>query len=229
MSCTSALLFDLDGTLIDSMPSHHLAWQEWHRRRGLRFDEAGFFTASAGRANAEIIGALLPGRTVEEYAALADEKETLYRAIAAQALELIGGVEALCAAARERGMKLAICTASTPGNMALAFARFGLDAQVDTVVSPADGLRGKPHPDIFLEAARRLGVAPADCIVFEDAPLGIEGARRAGMPAVALTTSLPARDFETFDNVLAIVPDLTTIDLTALELGAAQKKETFHA
>ena len=126
-------------------------------------------------------------------------------------------------------MKLAICTASTPGNMALAFARFGLDAQVDTVVSPADGLRGKPHPDIFLEAARRLGVAPADCIVFEDAPLGIEGARRAGMPAVALTTSLPAQDFAMFDNVLAIVPDLTTIDLAALEHGAAHKKETFHA
>jgi beta-phosphoglucomutase-like phosphatase (HAD superfamily) len=135
----------------------------------------------------------------------------------------------LRAAARERGMKLAICTASTPENMALAFERFGLDAHVDTVVSPADGLRGKPHPDIFLEAARRLGVPAADCIVFEDAPLGIEAARRAGMPAVALTTSLPAQDFESFGNVLAIVPDLTTIDLAALEQGAADKKETFHA
>jgi beta-phosphoglucomutase-like phosphatase (HAD superfamily) len=132
----------------------------------------------------------------------------------------------LRAAARERGMQLAICTASTPENMALAFGRFGLDAHVDTIVSPADGVRGKPHPDIFLEAARRLGAAPADCVVFEDAPLGIEAARRAGMAAVALTTSLPDSEFEPYDNVLAIVPDLTRIDLAALE---RIKKERSHA
>ena len=224
-----ALLFDLDGTLIDSMPHHHVAWQEWHRRRNLPFDEEGFFSATAGRTNAEIMRTLLPGRTAQDYLAMADEKEALYREIAAQALELIPGFELLRAAARGRGLKLAICTASTPENMALAFERFGLDAHMDTVVSPADGVRGKPHPDIFLEAARRLNVPPADCIVFEDAPLGIEAAKRAGMPAVALTTSLPASEFEAFDNILAIVPDLTTIDLAALEQGALHKKETHHA
>ena len=225
----AALLFDLDGTLIDSMPHHHVAWQEWHRRRNLPFDEEGFFSATAGRTNAEIMHTLLPGHTAEDYLAMADEKEALYREIAAQALELIPGFERLRAAARGRGLKLAICTASTPENMALAFERFGLDAHMDTVVSPADGVRGKPHPDIFLEAARRLDVPPADCIVFEDAPLGIEAAKRAGMPAVALTTSLPACEFEAFDNILAIVPDLTTIDLAALEQGAPYKKETHHA
>ncbi|HJW10351.1 MAG TPA: HAD family phosphatase [Albitalea sp.] len=225
-----ALLFDLDGTLIDSMPHHHVAWQEWHRRRGLPFDEDGFFAATAGRANAEIMGELLPGRTPADYLAMADEKEALYREIAARSLDLIAGFEALRRTARERGMKLAICTASTPENMALAFARFGLDALVDTVVSPADGMRGKPHPDIFLEAARRLSVPPSECIVFEDAPLGIEAAQRAGMPAVALTTSLPAQDFAPYPNVLAIVPDLTAIDLAALARSAdAPKKETFHA
>jgi len=225
----AALLFDLDGTLIDSMPHHHVAWQEWHRRRGLPFDEDGFFTATAGRANAEIMRTLVPGHTAEDYLAMGDEKEALYREIATHALEMIGGFDALRAAARERGLKLAICTASTPENMALAFGRFGLDAQMDTVVSPADGVRGKPHPDIFLEAAKRLGLAPADCIVFEDAPLGIEAAQRAGMHAVALTTSLPTEDFASFPNVLAIVSDLTTIDLDALDRSAQQKKETHHA
>lgn len=222
----AALLFDLDGTLIDSMPHHHLAWQEWHRRRQLPFDADNFFAATAGRANAEIIRTLIPGGSAADYAAMGDEKEALYREIAVHALELIDGVEALCTAARKRGLKLAICTASTPDNMALAFARFGLDARMDTVTSPADGLRGKPHPDIFLEAARRLAVAPADCIVFEDAPLGIEAARRAGMAAVALTTSLPAEDFQAFDNILKIVPDLSNVDLDELE---RTKKELSHA
>ena len=226
---TSALLFDLDGTLIDSMPHHNSAWQEWHRRRDLPFDGDAFFAATAGRANAEIMRTLVPGRTAEDYLAMADEKEMLYREIATRSLELIPGFEALRAAARAGGMKLAICTASTPENMALAFERFGLDAHMDTVVSPADGVRGKPHPDIFLEAARRLGVPAAECIVFEDAPLGIEAAQRAGMLAVALTTTLPAEEFQAFGNVLAIVPDLTSIDIAALDGDAANNKETHHA
>ena len=223
-----AFLFDLDGTLIDSMPHHHVAWEEWHRRRDLPFDAGGFFAATAGRANAEIMRTIVPGRTADDYLAMADEKETLYRELAAHSLELIPGFEALRAVARKRGLKLAICTASTPENMALAFQRFGLDAQMDTVVSPADGVRGKPHPDIFLEAARRLDVPPAACIVFEDAPLGIEAARRAGMPAVALTTSLPAEEFKPFDNLLAIVADLDAIDVDAL-LRSPQDKESSHA
>jgi HAD superfamily hydrolase (TIGR01509 family) len=225
----SALLFDLDGTLIDSMPHHQTAWQEWHRRRQLPFEPDSFFTATAGRANAEIMRTLVPGRTADDYLAMADEKELLYREIAAHSLDLIEGFDALQAAARERGLKLAICTASTPENMALAFDSFGLDAHMDTVVSPADGLRGKPHPDIFLEAARRLQVPSGECVVFEDAPLGIEAARRAGMKAVALTTSLSPDDFMAYDNVLAIVPDLTRIDLAALLRCVADNKETPHA
>jgi beta-phosphoglucomutase-like phosphatase (HAD superfamily) len=166
MPSTAALLFDLDGTLIDSMPHHQAAWAEWHRRRALPFHGDRFFAATAGRANAELMREIVPGATADDYLAMSDEKEALYREIAMHGLEMIAGFEALRAHARAHGFKLAICTASTPENMALAFGRFQLDAQVDTVVSPADGVRGKPHPDIFLEAARRLGVAPADCSVF---------------------------------------------------------------
>ena len=208
-----ALLFDLDGTLIDSMPHHHDAWVAWHARRNLVIDEASFFAATAGRSNHEILADMLPGLDAAAYDALADEKEGLYREFAAPALALIAGTGAYLAQARRDGLKLAVCTASTLPNMALAFARFGIDGWVDTVVSPADGLRGKPHPDIFLEAARRLCVAPADCIVFEDAPLGVEAARRAGMRAVALTTTLGASAFAGFDNLLAIVPDFSSPDV----------------
>ena len=91
--------------------------------------------------------------------------------------------------------------------------QFGLGEQVDTITSPADGLRGKPHPDIFLEAARRLGVEPARCLVFEDAPLGIEAARRGGMAAVVLTTTLPADAFAGFPNVVATIADFTDYSL----------------
>ncbi len=202
-----ALLFDLDGTLIDSMPAHQLAWIEWHRRHGLTMDEPAFFAATAGRTNHEILLDMRPGRSEVEYERWVDEKEALYRERAATTLSLISGTRAYLQQARAAGFRLAICTASTPKNMQLAFDKFGLDAWVDTITSPADGLRGKPHPDIFLEAGRRLGIAPEHCVVFEDAPLGVEAARRAGMPAVALTTTLPAAAFAGFDNLLAVVAD----------------------
>ena len=211
-----ALLFDLDGTLIDSMPHHHDAWARWYARRGIVMDEGGSFAATAGRTNAEILLELFPEHTVEEHISMADEKEAIYRELAAASLGLIGGADTFCEAARHAGMRMAVCTASTPLNMELAFERHGIDRWVETVASPADGLRGKPHPDIFLEAARRLDIAPGDCVVFEDAPLGIEGARRAGMKAVALTTTLPAEAFAGFDNVIAIAPDFTSLALIDL-------------
>ena len=211
-----AMLFDLDGTLIDSMPHHHDAWVLWHGKRGLPLDGDAFFIATAGRSNAEILGDMLPAASSAEIDAMADEKEALYREIAARSLTLIDGAQAFVAQAREAGLRLAVCTASTPKNMALAFERFGIDGWVETVTSPADGLRGKPHPDIFVEAARRLGVSPAACLVFEDAPLGIEAARRAGMRAVALTTTLPAEAFTAFDNLIGIAADFNGLDLSAL-------------
>ena len=77
------------------------------------------------------------------------------------------------------------------------------------------GLRGKPHPDIFHRAAEQLGVPPARCLVFEDAPLGVEAARRAGMRAVALTTMLAPADFAAFPNVVETRPDFWGFDLAA--------------
>ncbi len=221
-----ALLFDLDGTLIDSMPLHHEAWRAWFARQGLPFDEDGFFAATAGRTNAEILADLYPGHSEAERGQMADDKEALYRDLAATRLNLIAGAQALLAQARQRGLKLAVCTAAPPGNIEVAFARFGLGAAVDTVTSPADGLRGKPHPDIFAEAARRLGADPAHCLVFEDAPLGIEAARRAGMRAFALTTSLPASAFESYPNLIGVAPDLRGIDLDTLD---TLLRETPHA
>jgi len=221
----AALLFDLDGTLIDSMPLHHRAWQAWHARHALPFDDAGFFEATAGRSNDEILRDLLPDLDAAERERLIEEKETLYREEAVRSLALIAGADGVFAQGREAGLQLAICTASPLRNMQTAFERFGLDRQVDTITSPADPLhgggpgerlRGKPHPDIFLEAARRLGVSPADCIVFEDAPLGIEAARRAGMDAVALTTTLPASAFAAFDNLRHTMADFVGFDLRAL-------------
>jgi beta-phosphoglucomutase len=213
---TRAFLFDLDGTLIDSMPLHHRAWQQWFSSQGMPFDEATFFERTAGRTNAEILADLYPSRSPEERDAMADAKEALYRAMAARELSTIPGALTFLASVKTHALAAAICTAAPLDNIDVAFKRFALREHVQAVTSPADGLRGKPHPDIFLEAARRLNVAPADCIVFEDAPLGVEAAHRAGMRAVALTTSLPASAFAEFPNLLRAVTDFTALVATDL-------------
>ena len=93
-----------------------------------------------------------------------------------------------------------------------ALRRFRL---VERMAQP-EHVRGKPEPDVFIEAARRAGFAPQDCIVFEDAPLGVEAARRAGMRAVVLTTTLPAEAFAEFDNVIHIVSDFSELTFDEL-------------
>jgi HAD superfamily hydrolase (TIGR01509 family) len=223
----AALLFDLDGTLIHSMPLHQHAWRQWHAQHALPFDDAGFFEATAGRTNDEILRDLFPAMGDAGRAALAEQKEAIYRAEAARSLTLVDGALDLMQRAHAAGHPLAICTAAPPGNIRVAFERFGLDRLVGAVTSPADGLRGKPHPDIFVEAARRLGVRPADCLVFEDAPLGIEAARRAGMDAVALTTTLPAAAFAAHPNLRHTMADFVGFD--PCHLTTLSPEENRHA
>jgi beta-phosphoglucomutase len=112
-----ALLFDLDGTLIDSMPLHHAAWRDWFVAQGLPFDEDGFFAATAGRTNAEILADLYPQADEDQRWRMAETKEALYRERAATQLQLIAGALPLLHAARQRGLKLAVCTAAPPGNI----------------------------------------------------------------------------------------------------------------
>ena len=223
-----ALLFDLDGTLIDSMPLHGETWRRLHDDHGLPFEPDTFFHATAGRALGEITAELLAHLTPEERARAGELKEARYREIARERLQMVAGFPRVHAAARALGLKLAICTAAPRANIRVAQERFDLLAAVDAVISPADGLRGKPHPDIFEEAARRLGVAPARCLVFEDAPLGVEAARRAGMHAVALTTELGGADFAHHANLIGHIADFTRLDLRAT-LEQLIVTETPHA
>lgn len=208
-----ALLFDLDGTLVHSMPLHQAAWLRWFAERGQPLvEDRAFFASTAGRANAEILADMFPAHSPAEREQMSQQKEAYYREAALSQLEAVAGGLALLSRARQAGMKLAICTAAPPENIGVALQRFGLGALVDTITSPADGLRGKPHPDIFEAAAQRLQAAPGRCLVFEDAPLGVEAARRAGMPAVALTTTLEAEAFSPYGNLLATVRDFTELD-----------------
>jgi beta-phosphoglucomutase len=120
------------------------------------------------------------------------------------------------AAADGRGVPMAVGTAAPPGNIEIVLDTLALRARFRTIVSPSQGFRGKPHPDMFLAAAERMGVQPAQCLVFEDAPLGVEAAANAGMKAVAMLTMLTAAGFSAYGNIIAAAPDFTALDASAL-------------
>jgi beta-phosphoglucomutase len=211
-----ALVFDMDGTIVDNMRVHEDAWEVWHARKGLPFDRDGFFERTAGRTNAEIIGGLFPRADAAAITALGEEKELTYREIYGPRLAPLPGLLALMDEADRRGLPMAVATAAPLGNIELVLDGLKLRDRFRIVVSPALGLRGKPHPDMFLAAAEALGADPAACLVFEDAPLGVEAARRAGMRAAVLATMLDESAFAGFDNVVAIGPDFARLDLGAV-------------
>jgi beta-phosphoglucomutase family hydrolase len=212
-----ALVFDMDGTIVDNMAFHTRSWIAFFERRGRAIDADEFFRTTAGRQGKEIIRAHMGEHLGDdEVATLNHEKEAVYRELYQPHLRAVDGFEDLIATARASGAKLAVATAAPPDNVAFTLDGLGLRRHFDAIVGATDVARGKPHPDVFLEAARRCGVAPEHCIVFEDAPLGVEAARRAGMRAVVLTTTLPADSFAEFDNIVAIVNDFSALDVDSL-------------
>lgn len=218
-----ALIFDMDGTIVDNMAYHTAAWGEFFRRRGREFDEHEFFLRTAGRQGHEIMREYIRADLSDaECAALNAEKEEVYRELYRPHRKTVAGFDALIASAKSAGLALAVATAAPPANVFFTLDDLDIRRHFDAVVGAADVKRGKPEPDVFLMAASACGVAPENCIVFEDAPLGVEAARRAGMAAIALTTTLQASAFAGFDNLIASVPDFTSIDLDRI-LARARK------
>lgn len=200
-----ALIFDMDGTMIDSMPSHQRSWVEFTRRQGLEIDVADLMRRTTGRTGVECMRELFGDISHEQAQAHVDEKEAVYRELFAPIFSEVAGFKAFLASAHARGLAVGVGTAGDRHNQAFAYQHLALGQPLPTVGGD-EGLPGKPEPAIFLEVARRLGVAPERCIVFEDAPLGIEAARRAGMRAVAICSSHPAEELDG-PHVLARVPD----------------------
>ncbi|MDQ1921205.1 HAD family hydrolase [Massilia pseudoviolaceinigra] len=212
-----AFIFDMDGTIVDNMSFHTESWIAFFQRRGKDIDADEFFRATAGRQGKEIIRSHMGEHlNDDEVRVLNDEKELVYRELYEPHRKTVTGFDGLIALAKEMNVALAVATAAPNANITFTLDGLDLRRHFDTVVGAADVARGKPHPDVFLLAAERCGVAPEHCIVFEDAPLGVEAARRAGMRAVVLTTTLPAEAFAEFDNVVHIASDFSELAIDAL-------------
>ena len=195
-----AVIFDIDGTIVDNMHLHAEAFAVFAERHGLPPLTQEDRARLDGRRNSEIFPILFK-RDVprDEWQAYEREKEGLYRELSKGRLSPMKGLRLLIDRLRADGIPVALATSAPEPNVTHTLAELGLAGEFPVIVRGDEVARGKPAPDVFIEAARRLGVAAADCLVFEDAPMGIEAAQAAGMRVVALTTSFQASHFERLD------------------------------
>ncbi len=190
-----AVIFDMDGVLVDSYSAHFKSWQIVAAEEGHVITEADF-ALHFGRTSREIIAAYWPesGLSDAEIAALDDRKELAFREILKAAFPVMPGALDLLQSLHEAGFGLGVGSSGPPENVDLVLDRLEAKSLFGAVVTGADVTRGKPDPQVFLIAAERLGVVPRQCAVVEDAPLGIAAAKTAGMASVGLVSTGRARE-----------------------------------
>ena len=182
-----AVIFDVDGVLTDSYVPHYKSWERMFGEIGVEFSDAQC-RSTFGRTNRDIFAQLYPGETMtaERIKELGDRKEALYREIINEEFTPLPGAAALIDALSVAGFKLGVGSSGPPENVRLTLEKLARSERFDAIVTGADVTHGKPNPEVFLKAAERLGVPPAQCAVIEDAPQGIEAANAAGMTSIAV-------------------------------------------
>jgi beta-phosphoglucomutase len=181
------VLWDMDGTLVDTAELHYNAWLTLAREIHKPFTRADF-TATFGRRNPEIIRQVFgPQASDEEVERLGNRKEELYRAQARRGVSLLPGVHDLLAGLHAAGFKQAIASSAPRANLDLILQLTRIEDFIDAVVSMEETERGKPDPQVFLVAAAKLRFPPKCCVVVEDAVAGVEAARAGGMKCIAVT------------------------------------------
>jgi HAD superfamily hydrolase (TIGR01509 family) len=188
-NATYGVIWDFDGTLVDTMPTHFSAWQKFMAEHSHNFSEQQFW-ATSGKSAEEILKSYFKDASTAELARLGDLKNSYYREAAAQrGIVFAPGAQALLETLQQAGFKQAIGSGTPRKNLELAYRQYPwLAAYFQAAVVAGDTPNSKPDPSVFLVAARKLELAPHQCLVIEDGLLGIEAARRAGMASVAVIT-----------------------------------------
>jgi beta-phosphoglucomutase len=182
-----AVIWDMDGTLVDTAELHFAAWEAVARELNQPFSRADF-AATFGKRNPEILRQLYGNRfSVKEIANLGERKEVYYRAAARrQGVEPLPGVMRLMKELHEAGFRQAVGSSAPRANLDLVLQLTKLVTFFDALVSMEDTERGKPDPQVFLVAAAKMDIPPSRCLVVEDAVAGVQAAKAGGMICIAV-------------------------------------------
>ncbi len=198
-----AAIFDMDGVMVDNAAAHHKAWsffcQQHHRPL-----KKGDWDRIVGHTNEKILHTLFgPTISLDQVKQYTQEKEALYRNIYRTTFKPIRGLNAFLRFLEKQNVRLAIASSAPMVNIRFVLRHPKIHArQIRTIVTAEDVRYAKPHPAMYQTAARRLGVRPQECVVFEDSLIGIESAQRAGMMVVALSTTYPRHKLRHADMIV---------------------------
>jgi beta-phosphoglucomutase len=204
-----AFIFDLNGTMIDDMHYHAKAWFDIlnnNLQANLSFDEV---KKQMYGKNEELLVRVFGDNhfTNEEMQKISMEKEHSYQRAFLPELKLINGLPEFLQKAYDKNIAMAIGSAAIPFNIDFVLDNLHIRNYFKVIVSADDVVISKPHPETYLKAAELLHTEPKNCIVFEDAPKGVESAANAGMQAIVLTTTHEEKEFDGYNNVIAFVKD----------------------
>jgi HAD superfamily hydrolase (TIGR01509 family) len=206
---TKAFLFDLNGTMIDDMQYHCVAWFNiLNEDLGANLSMNQVKEQMYGK-NTEVLNRIF-GKdrfTKEEMDILSVGKEKRYQAAYRPQLKLIDGLDEFLCESKNEGILMGIGSAAIPFNIDFVIDGLNIRHYFTSIVSADDVVESKPDPETYVKGAAELGVLAEECIVFEDAPKGVEAAKRAGMKAVVLTTMHEAHEFSEYDNIICFIKD----------------------
>ncbi len=207
----AAILFDLDGTIVNTDPIHYIAWQEMLRNYGIEIDEKFYKARISGRLNPEIVKDILPQLSPVSSAKFADDKEALFRQ-KAENLQPLNGFSELLAWTKTMNLKRALVTNAPKANAEFVLEVLGIKTAFDTVVLAEDCIAGKPNPEPYKVTLNNLGIQAENTIALEDSPSGIRAAVGAGIRTVGVAST---HDLEVLHEVGAfmVVPDFTDLQL----------------
>lgn len=214
----NAVIFDVDGVLVDSYAAHLESWLILARERGIALTERDF-AATFGRTSRDILVSLfnVPADDREALRTLDDRKEALYREIVAGSFPAMPGARELIRSLAAHDWRIAAGSSGPPENAMLCLEALNVYGAFNAVITGRDVTRGKPDPQVFQLAAERLSAPPARCVVIEDAPAGIEAARRAGMRCVGFaSTGRTPDELRDADCVIDALEALTPARLLSL-------------
>ena len=217
MTKSQAIIFDLNGTMINDMHYHELAWHDVfvnQLKAPLTFEQLRI--QLYGRADEIFHRIFGPEKfSSDEIDTITNQKEEKYREEFLPHLKLINGLDAFLEKLKSNKIPLAIGTAAPVLNVDFVLDNLKLRHYFQAVIGPAEVTVSKPHPEVFLKAASRLGIPAESCVVFEDSPKGIEAAERAGMKAIGVTSYHSAEELKN-KNLLFTIEDYTDETLRQL-------------
>lgn len=218
MNGIKAFLFDLNGTMIDDMHYHIIAWHQILNKLGADISVERMKKECYGK-NHELLERTFPGRfTWEEKDKMSYEKEIAYQKAFRTSLKLMDGLDIFLQKAKEHHVKMAIGSAAIMFNIDFVLDNLSIRHYFDALVSADDVINSKPHPETYLKCADALKVRPQECIVFEDAPTGVAAADAAGMQAIVINGPNEAGDPEgcSGTNIIRVIKSYRELNVTDL-------------